>query len=77
LGTIAETTYQIMKKTLLNILTASAIITTIGYIMDGDAKEPSMMMRFVEFILMIGIVFLLISVVNFTFKFVRINFQKV
>jgi len=65
-----------MKKTLLNILTASAIITTIGYIMDGDAKEPSMMMRFVEFILMIGIVFLLISVVNFTFKFVRINFQK-
>jgi hypothetical protein len=62
-----------MKRTFLNILTVSSIITTIGFLMDGDVKEPSMLMRFVEFFGMIGIVFLLVSSVYFTFTFALRN----
>lgn len=50
----------------LNILTVSSIITTLGFVMDGDPVEPSMLMRFVEFFTMIGIVFFLISFIYFT-----------
>jgi len=52
-----------MKRKLLNILTVSAIITTIGFLMDGDVKEPSMTMRFTEFFAMITMIFLAISVI--------------
>lgn len=38
-----------MKRNFLNILTFALIVTTIGFIIDSDAKEPSMLMRFVEF----------------------------
>ena len=44
--------------------------------MDGDAKEPSMLMRFVEFVLMVGIVFILSSIVYSVFGFARRSFQK-
>jgi hypothetical protein len=33
--------------------------------MDGDAKEPSMLLRFTEFFGMVGITFLLISMFYF------------
>lgn len=44
--------------------------------MDADPVEPSMLMRFVEFFAMIGIVFLLISSVYFTYTFVFKNLRK-
>jgi len=65
-----------MKRKILNILTVSSIITTIGFIMDGDPVEPSMLMRFVEFFLMIGIIFLLVSFVYFTSTFIFKNLKK-
>ena len=65
-----------MKKKLLNILTIAAILTTIGFLMDGDAKEPSMTMRFVEFILMLGITFTLISLVYLMFDYAKRSFLK-
>ncbi len=52
-----------MKRKTLNILTASAIITTIGFLMDGDMKEPSMTMRFTEFFAMMTMLFLAISAI--------------
>lgn len=65
-----------MKRKLLNILTVSSIITTIGFIMDGDPVEPSMLMRFLEFFAMIGIVSLLVSFVYFTSTFIFKNIQR-
>lgn len=52
-----------MKRKLSNILTLSAIITTIGFLMDGDIKEPSMAMRFSEFFGMMTMLFLAISTI--------------
>lgn len=65
-----------MKRKLLNILTVSFIITTIGFIMDGDTVKPSMLMRFVEFFGMIAIVFLLVSFLYFTSNFVLKNIKR-
>jgi len=52
-----------MKRKTINILTVSAIITTIGFLMDGDMKEPSMIMRFTEFFAMMTMLFLAISAI--------------
>lgn len=60
-----------MKKTLFNILTVASIVTTIGFIMDGDAKEPSVLLRFFEFFMMIGVVFALISIIYFSYAFCK------
>jgi len=65
-----------MKRKLLNILTVSFIITTIGLIMDGDPVKPNMLMRFIEFFAMITIVFLLVSFFYFTSKFVLKNIKR-
>jgi hypothetical protein len=65
-----------MKRKILNILTVAFIITTIGFIMDGDAKEPSMLIRFMEFVLMLGIVFILTSIVYPIFNFATRSFLK-
>ncbi|MFC3159699.1 hypothetical protein SAMN05443633_10630 [Chryseobacterium arachidis] len=46
-----------MKRKILNIFTGSAILTTIGFLMDGDAKEPNVFMRFIEFFGVMGILF--------------------
>jgi hypothetical protein len=66
-----------MKKKILNILILASIITTIGFLMDSDAKEPSMLMRFVEFFGMIGILFVLISVIYFSLNFTLKSLRKV
>lgn len=66
-----------MKKKTVNILVLASILTTIGFIMDGDPKEPSMLMRFVEFILMLGLIFILISSFYFTFHKARKLFIRV
>lgn len=65
-----------MKKKILNIITISSIITTIGLIMDGDPKVPSVLLRFTEFFLLLGIVFLFLSVLYFGSLFVKRSFQK-
>ena len=59
----------IMKKKILNILTIAFLITTIGFIADGDVKEPNVLMRFFEFFMMTGIVFTLISIIYFSYAF--------
>ena len=65
-----------MKKKFLTILTISFVITTIGFLMDGDAKVPSMMLRLTEFLLMLGILFLLLSGLYFGSLFIKRRFQK-
>ncbi|MDN3607180.1 hypothetical protein [Kaistella yonginensis] len=65
-----------MKNNLLNILTISAIITTIGFIMDGDPKILGVLLRFTEYFLMLGIVFLLFLAIYFAALFVKRNFRK-
>ena len=65
-----------MKRKLLNILTVSSIITTLGVVADGDPTEPSILMRFVEFFAMIGIIFSLISIIYFTSTFIRKNIRR-
>ncbi len=54
-----------MKRKLLNIFALSSTLTTIGFLMDGDAKEPSMLLRFMEFFGMVGITFLVASTFYF------------
>ncbi|MBW8360592.1 MAG: hypothetical protein K0M56_00230 [Kaistella sp.] len=65
-----------MKRKLFNILTVSSIVTTFGFIMDGDPKEPNMLIRFMEFFGMIGIVFLLASLIYFSTAFIRKNMRR-
>lgn len=65
-----------MKKTLFNILNISFIIAIIGFIMDGDEKEPNLLMRFNEFILITGIIFIIISTFYYTFKCVKRSISK-
>ena len=65
-----------MKKKILNILTVALAITTIGFISDGDVKEPNVLMRFFEFFMMTGIVFTLISIIYFSYAFVKKNILK-
>lgn len=60
-----------MKKTNLNILTVAALITIVGFLMDGDIKEPSMLMRFVEFFMMTGILFTMITIFYQSFVFAK------
>jgi len=56
-----------MKKRILNILKISTILAMIGYLMDGDVKEPNMLMRLAEFFGMVGILFTLLSSLYFAF----------
>ena len=65
-----------MNKRIINILTLAFVITTFGFIMDGDVKEPSMSMRFLEFILMFGVLSLLISVIYLAINFTKRRVQK-
>ena len=58
-----------MKKKILNILTVALAITTVGFIADGDVKEPNVLSRFLEFFMMTGIVFTLISIIYFSYAF--------
>jgi len=66
-----------MKKRFLNILILSAIITTIGFLIDGDTKEPSMIMRFAEFFAMMAVFFLVISIIYFTINYLAKKLQEI
>lgn len=60
-----------MKKTNLNILAVTLFVTIVGFLMDGDVKEPSMLMRFVEFFMMTGILFTIFSIFYHSFFFTK------
>lgn len=60
-----------MKNKYFNILSVATFVTVIGYLMDGDPKEPSMLMRFIEFFMMTGILFVLFSIFYHSFVFVK------
>ena len=60
-----------MNKKLLNVLLLSIGVTIFGLLMDDDSKEPSTIMRFVEFFAMTAIVFTV-----FTAFYYVINFAK-
>ncbi|HEX7869158.1 MAG TPA: hypothetical protein VF455_03510 [Chryseobacterium sp.] len=66
-----------MKRTLLNIISLSAILTTIGFLMDGDVKEPSMAMRFTEFFAIMGIIFLFASTIYFSVNALTKKLQRI
>lgn len=66
-----------MKRKTLNILTISAIITTIGFLMDGDMKEPSMTMRFTEFFAMMTMLFLAISAIYLSVNSLTKRLQRI
>ena len=61
-----------MKRSIFKILVISFVISTIGMIIDGDPKEASILLRFVEYFAMAATIFILISTVylctNFIFK---------
>jgi hypothetical protein len=65
-----------MKKNFLTLLTIAFVITTIGFIADGDVKEPNVLMQFFEFFMMTGIVFTLISIIYFSYAFAKKNILK-
>ena len=67
-----------MNKKLLNILFLSIGVTIFGLLMDDDNKEPSKIMRFVEFFAMTAIIFTVFTafyyLINFTMK--KVIFSK-
>lgn len=65
-----------MKKRIINIFAISWIVTTIGFVMDGDPTVPSVLLRLSEFFLMLGIVFLILSVLYFGSLFIKSSFRK-
>ena len=60
-----------MSKRNLNILIVSIGITIFGFLMDGDVKEPSTIMRFVEFFAMIVIIFIISFLITNLFSFAK------
>ena len=57
-----------MKKTVLNLLAVASVLTTTSFLLDDDLREPSMIMRFVEYILMLAIFFTITSGFYFGIK---------
>lgn len=54
-----------------NILNLSIAITIFGFLLDSDVKEPSVIMRFIEFFAMIGIVFIITLIINALYNFTK------
>lgn len=50
----------IMKKSVINILALASVITTVGFLLDSDPIQPNVLMRFVEYVAMLTIVFALL-----------------
>lgn len=67
-----------MSKENFNILLISIGITIFGFLIDDDVKEPSTIMRFVEFCAMTGIIFIISFSVSKLFNFTknRINLLR-
>ncbi|MBW3519980.1 hypothetical protein [Flavobacterium sp. NKUCC04_CG] len=65
-----------MKKRFLNLLSVAFVLTTIGFLMDADLRESSMLMRFTEFIGMAIIAFSILSALYFSSVFVWNKMRK-
>ena len=67
-----------MKKSVINILALASVITTVGFLLDSDPIQPNVLMRFVEYVAMLTIVFTLLSGFYFGIKaiFKRIQIIK-
>ncbi len=50
-----------MKKAVINILALASVITTVFFLLDSDPIQPNVLMRFVEYVAMLTIVFTLLS----------------
>ncbi len=50
-----------MKKSVINILALASVITTAGFLLDGYAKDPSVLTRITEYVAMLTIVFTILS----------------
>ena len=66
-----------MKKSVINILALASVITTAGYLLDGDAKEPNVLMRFTEYVAMLTVIFTILSGFYFGIKSVTKRLQIV
>ena len=49
-----------MKKSVINILALASVITTVVFLLDSDPIQPNVLMRFVEYVAMLTIVFALL-----------------
>lgn len=66
-----------MKKSVINILALASGITTASFLLDGDVKEPNVLMRFVEYVGMLTFIFAIISVCYFGAKTLINRFKTV
>lgn len=57
-----------MKKSVINILALASAITTAGFLLDGDAKDPSVLTRITEYVAMLTIIFTILSGFYFGIK---------
>lgn len=60
-----------MKKVFLNVLAVASAITTTAFLLDGDVKEPKVVMRFIEYAAMLGIVFTILTAGVYTLRTAR------
>ena len=66
-----------MKKSIINILALASVITTAGFLIDGDAKDPSVLTGITEYVAMLTIVFTILSGFYFGIKSVTKRLQIV
>lgn len=66
-----------MKKSIINILALASVITTAGFLLDGDAKDPSVLTRITEYVAMLTIVFTILSGFYFGIKSITKRLQIV
>lgn len=64
-----------MKTTISIILILSFFLSILGFIADGDPKEASMLLRFMEFFAMTATLFLVLSTIYFSTKFIFKNLR--
>lgn len=64
-----------MKKAVINILALASVLTTKGFLLDGDAKDPSVLTRITEYVAMLTIIFTILSGFYFGIKAVTKRLQ--
>ena len=66
-----------MKKSIINILALASAITTTGFLLDGDVKDPSVLTRITEYVAMLTIIFTILSGFYFGIKSITKKLQIV
>ncbi|WCM41487.1 hypothetical protein MG290_11065 [Flavobacterium sp. CBA20B-1] len=64
-----------MKKAVINILALASVLTTAGFLLDGDAKDPSVLTRITEYVAMLTIIFTILSGFYFGTKLLMKHLQ--